>query len=185
MSFFLQDFLQNKDSFQIFSEKNIGDLLIEKSQRILIKNDIIIRGTIINKGYIAFENCSFIIDNGHLDNQGHIFFIPKIENNDEIEKVIKITLDKDIINDFEFTGFFIEYDIINDFNVIIEGPDSSIYWQKEYKIKLGEKIQSPFYFSSDKGFTASSYVKSGDGLYCNPSFLKTKLYKGWKIKIIY
>lgn len=180
MSFFLQDTLDTSQ-FTIIDDSIIKDMFINEGDGFLIEKNIIIKGYLVNNGNLIFQN-GFTIEGGEFENNGNVYFIPKPSNENKFEKIIKIILDKKISNDFEFTGFFTEFDIDSSFFIRIEGPEnSSIMWSKEYKIDLGKKIESPFYFSNNKGLTASDVVKKGDGLYCNPSILKTNLYEGWKL----
>lgn len=180
MSFFLKDIL-DIEKFKVLKVTIIEDRIIDEDENILITDDVIIKGDFINNGNLIFQS-GFTIEGGSFLNNGNISFIPKLLNENKFEKIVKITLDKNIFKDFEFTGFSAEHDIESSFFVRVVGPEnSSIMWSKEYEIELGRKIESPFYFSSDNGLTANNIIKKGDGLYCNPSFLKTNLYEGWRV----
>lgn len=184
MSFFLKDILDT-EKFEVLEEMIVEDRIIGEKENILIADNIVIKGDFINNGNLIFQS-GFILDGGRFQNNGSVTFLPIPSNENKFERIIKITLDKNISEDFEFTEFFTEYDIKTSFFIRVEGPEnSSIAWSKEYEVELGKKIESPFYFSSDNGLTANSVVKKGDGLYCNPSFLKTNLYEGWRLILRY
>jgi len=184
MSFFLKDTL-DIEKFEPLEEVVVEDRIIGEKENILITDNIIIKGDFVNNGNLIFQN-GFILDGGRFQNNGSVSFMPIHSDENKFERIIKITLDKNISNDFEFTGFFTEYDIKTSFFIRVEGPEnSSIAWSKEYEVELGKKIESPFYFSSNEGLTANSVVKKGDGLYCNPSFLKTNLYEDWRLILRY
>jgi hypothetical protein len=161
------------------------DIVIKSGDNYLISKNISIDKTIINNGNLYIKGVGFELNGGSIINNGNIFFIPS-STLYKFKKIRKFLIEENISTDSKFTGFKADCYIENDFLVIITGPDnSSIIWKKEFNIKIGQKIKSPFYFSGDGGKTSKDKIEIGDGLYCNTSLLQTNLYKDWKLILIY
>lgn len=186
MSIFFISELDTTLKYQkINSQKLNTDILIGNQDNFLIEEEIVITQNILNQGNLYIKGNGFQLDGGSIINNGTIFFLPS-SNSFRFKKNKDFLISKTISGDSQFTGFFTQESIENDFSVVIVGPEnSSVLWEKEYNIQLGVKLESPFYFSGDKGLTAKNKVEIGDELYCNANFLQTNLYQGWKLILIY
>jgi hypothetical protein len=159
--------------------------IINKDDILYTDNELLISGLLINNGHLIIKNSSImIIGNGVLKNNGKLTFT----TDKKISVLRYFSVKKNIVGDYQETGFFIDQDIdsVESISVVVNGPkDSFLDWEAKFDFKLGKKFETPCYFSNDNGFTAKNKIEKGDQLFWNSTFSGFDVYQTWNIKILF
>lgn len=153
---------------------------IPKGNLVIFNKKITLEGKLINDGHLILRD-EFSINGGYFLNRGNVSII--IDDFNNIRYGIEHVLDRDLLEDDEFTGFIIDREIKpEDISVLISFPKESMTkWEK--KFNNDEKIN--FYFSENFSKKIATKINPGMGLYWNSKTSGLKIYKDWIIKIIF
>jgi len=164
----------------------IHDLYVIKKDDIFYTDkELFIYGSLINNGHLIIKNKGItIMGNGLLKNNGNLTLVSD-------KKIIffkSFFVKTNTSGDYQETGFFIDEDIndVDDLTIIVNGPQSSfLKWEAKFDFKLGQKFETPCYFSNDGGLTAKIKIEKGDQLYWNSTFSGFDLYQTWNLKLLF